>query len=200
MIKGAIVGSTMILLLTTTPLVGQVCVGTPVADGGKMIGGRVLFFDGGTRFGGMGTINPVGPLSFDANVDLIDPDAEGADMGFGIEGRGIYEVPDLEIPICPVGGLSFFTIEDLDVFGIVLGGAIGTATTLTPNSDLILHALPQLIVSRASIDNEFVDHSETESDFALELGGTITGERLFGTLLVIIADEDAFGFRVGILN
>lgn len=189
------------IFLITNSAMGQVCVGTPVVDSQKMIGGRVLLFDGGTTFGPMGGVNISGPLSFDANVDLIDPDAEGADMGLGLEGRGIYEIPDLNVPICPVAGVSFTTIENSDAFGIMVGASIGNEMALSSDADLILHALPQLVVTRVSRDfdiNGFEDSdSETNSDFVLELGGTVVGERLFGTLLILLADEEAFGFRIG---
>lgn len=192
------------VLFVISPAEGQICVGTPMMDGQNMFGGRALFFDGGTRFGGMAGVNPAGPLSFDAHADLIDSDVEGADMGFGVEGRLIYEVPGLAVTICPVAGVGYSSIENADVLALTLGGGIGTETSLSGNTRLVLHALPQLVVSRASVDFEFMgieeSDSETESDFGLEVGGTIRGERVFGTLLILLADDEAFGFRIGVIR
>lgn len=173
----------------------QVCAGTPVADGQRMFGGRVILFDGGTQFGGMGTFNVDGPLSIEVNADLVDFD-DFDDMGFEIAGRGFYELANLEIPLCPMAGLSFFTVDELNVLTVSIGSGIGARVELSPNADMIFHGIPQLLLSRASIDDE----SETDSDFLLELGGTIAGERIFGSLLIYLGDDEAFGVRIGFVQ
>lgn len=179
-----------------TPMLAQVCVGTPVSDGQRMFGGRVLFPDGGTVFGPTGTFNVNGPASVEWNVDLFDSDIEGADMGFGVGVRLPYELRNLAIPICPVVGASYATIEDLDAIGIEVGAALGADLALTSTSSLLLYGLPELVISRFSVG----DASETESDFVLELGGTVAAQRLHGTLLILLGDDTVFGVRVGITH
>jgi hypothetical protein len=178
------------VLFVAGPAAAQICSGYPTLPGQTSIGARAAFPDGGTQIGIEASRNWQNPMGAFANINLLMPDAEGAD-NVPVFGAGLaYEV-DRFIPAIPAGlsvcPLAAVTVEAGDDTGITipLGVGFGTNLMLTENLGLSPFIIPQFVLTRIRTDD--VTISEQNFGFGagahLRFGGVYAGVTL-GKLFV----------------
>jgi hypothetical protein len=178
----------------------QACVGDPALPGQGTIAGAVGFGDDAISYGGGIGSNPSGPVGFGFSAAFID--LENTDTNaFSVGGSLSLEAMTAPVSVCPVTGLSYLRIEDIDInfftipIGVGLGGAIETTSSLR----IIPFVVPQFLVLHA---RGFGD-SETETEFGVNFGVTFAGNSGFGSFdvgITTIDDSDlAFGVSAGFI-
>lgn len=171
---GAAIGGALALLLAAGPVAAQICSGYPTARGQTSIGARAAFPEGATQIGIEASRNWMNPLGVFANLNLLMPDAEGADnvpvigLGFAYEVTDMIPVVPAWLSVCPVAAV---TIEAGDATGITipLGVGFGTSIGLTENLDINPFIIPQFVLTRVTTDNVTV----TDNDFGFGAGAHV---------------------------
>jgi hypothetical protein len=192
---------TVVTGMSQTVLRGQECIGIPTSDGERHLAARVGFSEGANSYGAEFGANLTGPLSVRFRGDFIDFD-DFDDGGWSVSGEGAIQAGSaLPVPVCPVFGLSYAGVQDADfnVLTFHAGAGIGGPLSQNTAGSFIVYAVPQLLVNHISVDTDFVEDSETETDFGAELGATLAGARVFGTVALFVSTiDDGTSFELGI--
>lgn len=174
----------------------QACRGIGSRDGQGYVGFGSAFGDGVNGYSLVGGFDASGPITIGvsgtfADVEDSSIDAYGAGVGL------LAEIPNLPISVCPGGGVSFLTAEELDVdfWSGTAGVAIGGALPLSDTVHLNLFASPDLLVVRGSI----YDLSDTETEFAFSGGLAISGPVMYagGSVSITTIEGSDPTFSVG---
>jgi len=198
---GLLLAGTLSALVSPRALLGQECIGIPTADGEKHLAARIGFSEGANSYGGEFGANLAGPLAVRFRGDFIDFD-DFEDSGWSVGGEGVIETSGaLPVPICPVIGLAYAGVQDADFSLLTFHAGAGIGGPISQNTagSFIVYAVPQLLVNHVSVDTGFAEDSETETDFGAELGATLAGAQVFGTVALFVSTiDDGTSFEIGV--
>lgn len=183
----------------------QVCAGFPTVDRQFSFGGSLGFPDGGNQYGAEVSYNVQGPFAVFGGVDIFSPDGEGDSTDVFYAG-GSYNLLSLSVgeganpvQVCPTARVDYSSGDGYSVLQVPVGVGLGTSLSLTPAAQLMPYVIPQLVVSRVSVDGF---DSETETSLGVR-GGALIGVGMFfiGAELEHLFEDNfdtAYGIRAGI--
>jgi len=200
--------------LAAAPVSAQICTGFPTVDGQKAITAGIGFPEDSKTYSLRGAVDLTGPLSVNGGVAVGTID-EVDDKAYSFGANVAYELKGLSFSACPVVGLNYntFSMEesgatmDVSALNIPLGFGVGQTFAAGSNS-FGLYAVPQFVISRASMDVEIpglgsAEESETDTFFGADIGALFKAGSFFAGASVNVtsqADSDAvFGLNVGML-
>lgn len=200
-------GMALSLLISATPALAQraggstqACVGDPARPGQTTVAAEVGFSDDAVSFGALFGHNPRRPFAFGFEAGVVNFDRTDRDAAF-VGGDVTIEVAQAPLSVCPLFGVTFTSIEDsdLEIWHIPIGVGFGVALVTETGLRFLPFAVPQAIVVHADGD----DDSDTEVEGGVELGLTLAGEQVFGTLDVLVTslerDDPRLGLTVGLI-
>jgi len=202
--------------VTAAPVSAQVCTGFPTVDGQKAITAAVGFPDGGKLYSLAGSVDLIGPLSVNGNLNLGTID-DVDDKLYGAGANVAYELKGLGFSACPVVGLSYsrMKMEDAEEeasltvssFDVPIGFGVGQTFAAGSNANFGVYAVPQFIISRGKMEMEVegisVDDSETDTYFGANIGALFqTGSFFAGGSVFVSSLENSdavFSVNLGVL-
>jgi hypothetical protein len=179
--KGMIAAAAIALAISAVPAAAQICSGYPTAPGQTSIGLRASFPTGGTTVGVEASRNWMNPLGAFASVNLLMPEADGADnvtavgLGFAYEVTDFLPALPAWLSVCPVAGVTvdFGTHTG---FTIPLGVGFGTSFGTAEGFEILPFVLPQFVLTRISID----DVTFSDQNFGIGFGAFAKFSGVYG--------------------
>ena len=189
-------------LVAMEGVAAQACLGIPDGSRGAFLG-SVQFPENAKTYGVSGIVGAENSdLYFGGGFGLTSFDYEGSENLKSFSGTAAVELgsvsPDLSL--CPVVGVGYSWVEDLNVLSVPLGVGLGTTVPLGENGSagLTPYAMPQFLWERAT----FMDESDSETYFGVVAGANVNFDRLLiGAFVTKIFEEGAdavFGIQGGL--
>jgi hypothetical protein len=168
-------------VVMATPAAAQICSGYPTAPGQTSIGLRASFPTAGTQLGIEASRNWRNPLGAFVNVNLLLPDAEGADnvpvigLGFAYEVTDFLPAVPAWLSVCPVAAV---TIEAGDNTGFTIPVGVGFGTTIGTPEAFTIHPfiIPQFVLTRVKVD----DVTFSDNNFGFGAGAFVKFGGVYG--------------------
>ncbi|CAN5716293.1 hypothetical protein BH23GEM9_BH23GEM9_35750 [soil metagenome] len=180
----------LVTAFVAAPAAAQVCAGQPTAPGQTSIGARASFPTGATSVGVEAGRNWNNPMGAFVNLNLLMPDADGAD-NVAVVGAGLaYEVGGSAVPawlsICPVAGVTI-GFQDNTVVTIPVGVGFGSRFGTPDGFEILPFVIPQFVLTRISEDGV----SSSNNNFGIGVGSFAKFSGVYGgvTLNRVFADN-----------
>jgi hypothetical protein len=194
-------------LVALAPLsaAAQTCAGVPLLHRQSVVSAGMSFPDNASGYGVAAASKLSDHFTLGANYTLTTFDSELGDVPsmnqVGLSGAYEFSTPAAagapSLALCPVVGATYAKWDQLDVFSVPVGAALGVAVPVADGAvTLNPYAVPQVVWSRASTDGA----SDSNTDFGFSAGANaIFNKFLVGGALSKVGDSDVvFGIQVGL--
>lgn len=224
--RNIMIATAAFLAFAASEAAAQACIGVPARDRQFDIAANFeIPQDSITGYGAEVTANLAGPLSVGASAMLFKLDLgdtgrlEFDDDFWSFGARAAYEATVRGVSVCPTVGIQRLKYSSdspefnssFDVMGlqVPVGVGVGSRIELTPGTELMLFAIPQVVWQRVDIDLELfgsrLEEKQSDTNLGGELGLRLGTRRFFAGASVakIWMDEpedddaDEFGGRFG---
>jgi hypothetical protein len=203
---GLMAALVLLALFVATPALGQAWRGVPLPQMQTGIGANAAFPDYGNLFG-LEAFRRLEMFTVGAEYGLstFEGDASSAHR-VGVNGALdlALALDTLGVRLAPVAGISYSIMEDINVLQVPVGASIAYIVSLTPDMSVVPYAVPRLLWSRISYDEDVGDgdiDATTDTDFGFTVGGNLMIRNLFvGLSFGKVGDGDGlFGINAGYL-